>query len=120
MCKDKNSWPDFIAFDLFGHAYNGKYPPNAKRYGTCYDGYLSSNQSVFFYDFCVQQYGVAFYYKGCHYEATFADEGPILTNQTTKGIQGPFADAVQLLEQSLVNGEKLIDVIDQLEYVVLH
>lgn len=120
MHKDNNSWPDFIGFDLFGYAFNRKYPPDVKRYGRGYDGYPSPNQSAFFYYFCVQQYGVAFYYKGYYYEAEITEEGPILNNKTTKSVQGPFEDAVKLLEDSRLDGKRMIDILDQLEYVVLH
>lgn len=81
---------------------------------------MQLNQLTFFYDFCINQYGVAFYYEGNDYEAEFTDDGLILTNRTTSDVQGPFEDAVDLLENSNLNGKSLVSVVDKLENVVLH
>lgn len=116
----EEKWADFISFDLFGHAYNGKYPPNKDLYGSDYEGYATPNRLTFFFDFCVQQYGIAFVYGKTNFEAEFTEEGPILTNLSTGEVYGPFEDAVQLLEMSEINEKKLIDVIDEIEDVVLH
>ncbi len=113
-------WSEFVAYDLFGNEYNCKYPPNKNLYGLDFEGYATPNQLTFFYDFCINQYGVAFYYEGNDYEAAFTDNGPILSNHTTGDIQGPFEDAVNLIECSILNGKTLISVIDELENVVLH
>jgi hypothetical protein len=120
MCNYKEPWADFVGYDLLGYEYNCKYPPNKELYGAAYDGYASPNQLTFFYDFCIHQYGVAFYYNGENYETEFTNHGPILTNKSTNEVQGPFDDAVHLLEQSELNGKKLITVIDSLENVDLH
>ena len=55
MCHFKESWADFVGYDLFGNEYNCKYPPNKELYGADYDGYASPNQLTFFYDFCIHQ-----------------------------------------------------------------
>ena len=120
MCRENEPMADFVGYDLFGYEYNSKYPPNVERYGNEYRGYATGNQLVFFYDFCILQYGVAFYYGDDVYEAEFTENGPILTNRTTGIVLGPFEDAVKLLEQSSVGNCKLIDVIDKLEDIVLH
>lgn len=105
---------------MFGNAYNRKYPPNRDKNGNDFEGYETPNQLTFYYDFCIQQYGVAFYYGDTLYEADFTDDGPMLTNRTTGEIQGPFDSAVQLLEDAEINGLKMIRIIDQLDHVVLH
>ena len=71
MCKEKVSRSTFIGHDLFGNAYNRKYPPNRDKIGNDFEGYETPNQLTFYYDFCIQQYGVAFYYGDVLYEAEF-------------------------------------------------
>lgn len=122
MCKKENeeSDVDYIGYDLFGYEYNKKYPPNLNNKANKYDGYATPNEPTFFYDFCIQRYGVMFYYKNCKYEAMFTDEGPILKNYNTEEIQGPFEDPVDLMERSDFEGKKLIEIINDLGYVSLH
>lgn len=120
MQTDKTPWAEFVAYDLFGHEYNCNYPPNKELYGVDFEGYATPNQLTFFYDFCINQYGVAFFFDDSSYEAEFTENGPILTNRTTGDYQGPFDDAVNLLECATVKGVPLISVLDQLDNVVLH
>lgn len=120
MCKDKTPWATYIGYDLFGNEYNCKFPPNTNYFGHEFGGYSTPNQETFFYDFCVLLYGVAFSFAGSCYEAEFTNNGPILRNCTSGKIQGPFEDAVKLLEESNINGMCLKDVIDEVENVVIH
>lgn len=120
MCKEKEPWADFVGFDLFGNEYNCKYPPASDRFSNEFGGYSTPNQETFFYDFCILQYGVVFSFEDQLYEAEFTDDGPILTNRFTQEVQGPFDDAVKLLENSDVKGKKMINILDELENIVLH
>lgn len=120
MQTEKSPETEFVAYDLFGNEYNCKYPPNKDLYGLDFEGYATPNQLTFFHDFCIKQYGVAFYYDGNDYEAEFTDDGPILTKRSTGDVQGPFEDAVNLLENANLNGKTLVSVVDKLENVVLH
>lgn len=49
-----------------------------------------------------------------------SESGPILINKTTNEINGPFEDAVRLLEEAMLCNKILITVIDKLQCVVLH
>lgn len=120
MSERKKSLTDFAGHDQLGFAYNRKYPPNRDKKGNDFGGYETPNQLTFYYDFCIQQYGVAFYYGDVLNEAEFTDDGPTLTNRITGEIQGPFDSAVYLLEDAEINGQKMISIIDQLDHVVLH
>ena len=120
MCKNREPWADFVGYDLFGYEYNCKYPPNKERNGNEFGGYPTPNQQTFFYDFCILQYGVSFYYGEDNYEVEFTAKGIFLTNRTSGEIQGPFEDAVNLLETSNIKGKSLLDIIDEIENVVLH
>lgn len=120
MCKEKVSQSIFIGHDLFGNEYNCKYPPNRDKNGNDFGGYETPNQLTFYYDFCIQQYGVAFYHGDVLYEAEFTDDGPTLTNRMTGAVQGPFDSAIQLLEDAEINGQKMIRIIDKFDHVVLH
>ena len=120
MCKEKEPRADFVGLDLFGNEYNCKYPPSSDCFSNEFGRYSTPNQETFFYDFCILQYGVVFSYEEQLYEAEFTNDGPILTNRFTKEVQGPFEDAVKLLEKSNINGKKMIDILDDLENIVLH
>jgi hypothetical protein len=120
MCKEWKPWADYVGHDLFGYEYNRKYPPNKEMFGNDFGGYATPNQETFFYDYCIQQYGVVFSYEEVSYETEFTNEGPILRNITTQKVQGPFDDAVQLLEKAIINGRKMIDILDNLQNIVLH
>lgn len=120
MHNEKEPWADFVGYDLFGNEFNCKYPPSSDRFSNEFGGYSTSNQETFFYDFCILQYGVVFSYEENLYEAEFTDDGPILTNRFTNEVQGPFDDAVKLLEDADVNGKKMISILDDLENIVLH
>lgn len=93
---------------------------SARLYGLDFEGYATPNQLTFFHDFCINQYGVAFHYDGNNYEAEFTNDGPILTDLSTGEAQGPFEDAVSLLENSKLKGKAIVAVVDKLENVVLH
>ena len=80
----------------------------------------NNNQETFFYDFCILQYGVVFSYEEELYEAEFTDDGPVLTNRMTNEVQGPFEDAVNLIENACVKNKKLITILDDLKNIVLH
>lgn len=120
MCKEREPWADYVGYDLFGYEYNCKYPPNKDKYGNSFGGYTTPNRETFFYDFCILGYGVAFYHNDVSYEAELTKDGPFLKNYTSGEIQGPFEDAVNLIEEAIINGSKMIDVLDEFENVVLH
>lgn len=120
MNNKSNDILDYIGIDLGGYEYNKKYPPMTNIYGNAYDGYESPNKLTFFYDFCVQFYGVSFWFGGKHYEAEFSDEGVILKNESDNTIQGPFGSPLDLIEHAMIGEEPLIKLIDQVENVVLH
>lgn len=112
--------PDYIGIDLGGYQYNKKYPPMTNIYGDSFDGYESPNKLTFFYDFCVQFYGVSFWFGNDQYEAEFMEEGVVLNNLTNGTSQGPFASPLDLIENAMIGGESLFKLIDQVDNVVLH
>lgn len=122
MSNRQNKEPDvdYIGYDELGYEYNKKYPPDFNNKANKYDGYATPNESTFFYDFCVQRYGVMFYYKSCKYEAIFTVDGPVLKNYITREIQGPFEAPVDLMEHSDFEGKNLIEILNDLGYVSLH
>ena len=109
-----------IALDLFGYAYNKKYPPNIALYGDDCQGYKTWNQSLFFYDFAVHGYDMWFTYKGKKYflmangdnYCTCKDE------HFTPSEESIFFDnGNDLIEHLLIEGRPLIEIIDELEDV---
>lgn len=111
---------DYIGYDTLGYEYNKKYPPDKDRFGNSFGGYASPNKEAFFYDFCIQGYGIAFSYQDEDYEAVFTDDGPVLRNLTTKSVQGPYDNPIALIEQAKLKRHPLFDLLDKLEYLVIH
>lgn len=120
MNNESNDILDYIGIDLGGYQYNMKYPPMTNIYGNSYDGYESPNKLTFFYDFCVQFYGVSFWLGNIHYEAEFTDEGVILRNLSDNTTQGPYKSPLDLVEHAMIGNTPLIKLIDQVDNVVLH
>ena len=107
---------DYVMTDLIGYPYNGKYPPKGDKHGL-YHGYASDAEETLFYDFAVQRYDLTFVYKGQRYyflsdtdHVAFCDEHYTVEYQV-------YSDGNTALEQFLIDGKPLIELIDQLEEV---
>lgn len=83
-----------------------------------HSGYKTPNQEVFLYDYVVQGYGVVFQYRGVRYLIPEDNLG-ILTDLTHNIIIGEYEDPIQLLENAKLEGNTLINILDQLENVDL-
>lgn len=108
---------DYIGRDLFGYAYNMKYPPNTDLYGSSYEGYANWNREVFFFEFAVQGYDVQFEYQGEVYYVMNDCDGAARCRVPFNDIIEKYPSPNALIEQMCVKGHKLIDVIDELENV---
>lgn len=104
-------------YDLFGHPFNKKYPPNKEKYGIMHDGYKNMNREALFYDFAVMCYDVSFRYKGKNYYLlTEKDHAAVCDEKFNKEYE-TFPDENTLIEQFKIDGKALIDIIDELEDV---
>ena len=107
---------DVIGFDLCGYPYNKKYPPNVDLYGRKYDGYSSPFRATLFYSFAVQHYDLEFsYHDKCYYCLSEPDFVALCDSNFTICYQR-FENANVFIETFEIEGKKLIDIIDDLDY----
>ncbi len=108
--------PD-IVWDMDGFPMNAKYPPNKEKYGTSYDGYPDVNREVLFYDFAVQGYDLQFTYKGkIYYAVSSVDHVALCDDHFTEEYE-IFPHANAFIENFKIDGQPLMDLIDELEDV---
>lgn len=108
-----------IGRDLLGNPFNKKYPPDTIKYGTNYDGYKTYNREVFFLDFAIEGYDVLFAYNGKNYFVQRWAEGAAQLDPVSHQLIRLFDNANVLVEQLDIEGEKLIDRIDEVQIVEL-
>jgi hypothetical protein len=106
-----------VKYDLFGHAFNAKYPPDTSRYGDTYCGYSNWNREVLFYEFAVQGYDVSFKYHDVTYYLIASPEACGRCRVPFDDIIERFDSANDLIENLLIDGKRLIQIVDELEEV---
>lgn len=102
---------DYIKTDLAGYPYNFKYPPYLN---SNYHGYKNDVEETFYYDFAVQYYGVTFEYHGKRYYLMTCDDYVFETDETFKEEYQRFEDGNAALEQFMIEGKRLIDLIGEI------
>lgn len=108
MINDKN-----ILYDLAGYPYNGKYPP---RGNSNYHGYDTPKQECLFYDFAVLGYDLMITYRGVSYYFMVDNDGVWLSDEQFSAKNKRFENGNDVLESFSIEGRKLIDIIDELDY----
>ena len=107
---------DYVKTDLMGYPYNSKYLPKGDKHGL-YHGYASDAEETLLYDFAVQGYDLTFIYKGQrYYFLTTTDHVALCDEHYTEEYQ-VFSDGNAALEQFMIEGKSLLELIDQLEEV---
>lgn len=107
---------DYVMTDLMGYPYNGKYPPKDDKRGI-YHGYSSDVEETLFYDFAVQGYDLTFVYKGKRYCFLSGKDYVALCDEHYTEEYQVFSDGNTALEQFMIDGNSLIELINQLEEV---
>lgn len=108
-----NKNDEIVGIDLMGYPFNKKYPPNARLYGWDYHGYKSEVYETFFYDFAVQGYDLEFNYNGKkYYVLSEPDHVAVCDSNFTKEYQ-VFKNGNDLIENWIIEGKRLIDIIDE-------
>ncbi|MDE6649493.1 MAG: hypothetical protein K2K45_06160 [Muribaculaceae bacterium] len=114
--KEQNDFP-YIGKDILGFRYNAAYPPNTVKFGTTYGGYPNNARQVLFYDFAVQGYDVEFCYNGKKYHLLFEPDHSALCDENYNKEYESYRNPMELIENLSIDGNKLIDIIDELEDV---
>lgn len=110
-------WTDLVGNDLFGFPYNKKYPPNKENKAFPYNGYATPNREIFFYSFAVQGYDVEYTYNGKKYYVMFEPDAVYESDNHFTAKLKKFQDGNDYIENYLIDGIRLIDIIDELEDV---
>ena len=114
---EKPEETEVIGYDLLGYPYNKKYPANVELYGPNNDGYSSPYRATLFYAFAVQHYDLEFSYRGKHYYCLSERDYVALCDSSYSKEYQRFDNANVFIETFEVEGKKLIDIIDDLDYV---
>lgn len=103
-----------IGLDLGGYPMNLKYPPNRELYGNTYYGYKNVNQEALFYDFAVMSYDVSFKYKDKDYYLLTTEDHAALCDEHFNEEYEAFPSENNLIENLIIDGKPLIQIIDDL------
>ncbi len=110
MIKDSS-----IRKDLFGYAFNGKFPPKCNDNNNLYHGYETPAQECLFYDFAVQGYDLKIKYKGQPYYFMVDTDYVWLSDETFTATIQKFANGNDALLHFCINGIPLYKLVDDLE-----
>lgn len=117
--NQEEPFADYIGYDLGGFMYNKKCPPNPAANGTHHHGYASDNQEAFLYDVAVYLYGIKFTYKGHHYRIPSDGDGWILIDEDNHTESAPYDNPMELMENATINGNRIVDIIDDVKDIVM-
>ena len=108
---------DVIGYDMLGYPYNKKYPSNVELYGRNYNGYSSPYRESLFYDFAVLHYDLEFSYHGKPYYCLSEYDHVALCDSNFREEYQRFDNANVFIETFEIEGKRLIEIIDDLDYV---
>lgn len=108
---------DYVKHDLAGYAFNSKYPPNDKDGKSLFHGYRNDVEETLFYDFAVQGYDLHFTYKGKTYHFLSEADYVAYCDENYSEEYQRFPDGNTALEQFMIDGKTIIELIDELEDV---
>lgn len=107
----------YIEHDLWGYRYNNEFPPNTFLYGNDYYGYKNAASQVLFYDFAVQMYDVKLMYNGKMYYLLYTPEYAALSDEKFNDEIEVFLTPNDLIKNLVIEGKKLLDIIDEIEEI---
>ena len=88
--------------------------PDYSHNGSLYHGYKNSVEESLFYDFAVQGYDLGFTYKDKRYYFLSESDYVALSDENFTEEYQRFDDGNSALEQFLIDGKNVIELIDQL------
>lgn len=110
MISDK-----YIQKDLWGYAFNGKFPPNDNHANNLYHGYATPAQECLFYDFAVQGYDLKIKYNGVYYYFMVDTNCVWLSDETFSTMKKKFENGNDALINFVIDGKPLYQLVDKLE-----
>jgi hypothetical protein len=112
MKNQEEPFADYIGYDLGGFLYNKKYPPK-------HHGYATDNQEAFLYDVALYLYGIKFTYDGHQYWIPSDGNGWVLINEDDNTRSDSYENPLELIENAIIGGKRLIEIIDEVTDVVM-
>lgn len=103
-----------IRKDLFGHPFNGMFPPTDKE-SDIYSGYSTPAQECLFYDFAVQGYDLKIKYNGNYYYFMVDTDCVWLSDKSFTEKKKKFKNGNDVLKNFIINGKPLYQLTDKLE-----
>lgn len=100
-----------------GFAINKLFRPCEGMYGFRFNGYPNENREALFHFFAVQGYDTSFTYHGRPYYLLYVGPWVALSDAAYTAVIQRFENANLLIENLEIEGQKLIDIIDELENV---
>ena len=108
---------DYVMNDLAGYPFNSKYPPDYSKNGSLYHGYKDGVEETLFYDFAVQGYDLSFIYNGKAYHFLSESDYVAYCDENYNEEYQRFPDGNSAIEQFIIEGKLLIELINELEDV---
>ncbi len=106
---------DYILEDSEGYLYNSEFKPDFAKNGDRYHGYKNNSQEAVLYYFAVMGYDLKFDYKGVTYYFLSAENYVARCDKNFQQDLEVFENANVMVKNFSIDGEKLIDIIDDLE-----
>ena len=107
----------YVAYNLFGEPFNSEFPPNVKMFGNTHRGYANDNRAVLFNDFAIEHYDVQFRYKNNWFYLLYCEDHVARCDENFTEEFETFSDPNTLIKELIIDGHKLIDIIDELEEI---
>jgi hypothetical protein len=117
--NQEETFAEYIGYDLGGFMYNKKYPPNPTVNGSNHHGYATDNQEAFFYDVAINLYGIKFTYDGHHYCIPSDGDGWVLINEDDDTQSESYKNPLELIENAMIGGRRLVKLIDDVTDVIM-
>ena len=105
----------YVSYDLLGSPFNSEFPPDFKLYGNSHRGYANDNRAVLFNDFAIEHYDVQFRFNDKWYYLLFDKDHAARCDENFNEEFEVFRDPNTLIKNLVIDGHRLIDVIDELE-----
>lgn len=106
---------NYISYDLLGVPLNAEFPPNVKLFGNSHRGYANDNRAVLFNDFAIEQYDVKFRFHNKWYYLLHDGNHFARCDEYFNEEYETFDNPNTLIKELVIDGHKLIDIIDELE-----
>lgn len=97
--------------------YNIKYPPNYEKYGTEHEGYRTWKEEELFFLFAVQGNDMHIEHNGKDYHFLSTSEFVAESDDHYTKVYKKYKNANELIENFEIEGRKLVDIVNDLDFI---